>query len=54
MKKNNLVLLLVVLVLAVGGFMYFKSQERPMAPMESAAPEKQSAPKAQRDTLVVA
>jgi len=54
LKKNNLVLLLVVLVLAVGGFMYFKSQERPMAPMESAAPEKQSAPKAQRDTLVVA
>lgn len=54
MKKNNLVLLLVVLVLAIGGFMYFKSQERPMAPMEPAAPEKQPAAKEQRDTLVVA
>lgn len=54
MKKNNLVLLLVVLVLAVGGFMYFKSQEQPMAPMEPAAPEKQPAAKEQRDTLVVA
>ena len=55
MKKNNLVLLLVVLVLAIGGFMYFKkSQEQPMAPMEPAAPEKQPAAKEQRDTLVVA
>ena len=55
MKKNNLVLLLVVLVLAVGGFMYFKkSQERPVAPVEPAAPEKQPAAKEQRDTLVVA
>ena len=51
MKKNNLVLLLVVLVLAVGGFMYFKSQEQPVEP---AASERQPAAKEQRDTLVVA
>ena len=51
MKKNNFVLLLVVLVLAIGGFMYFKSQEQPVEP---AASERQPAAKEQRDTLVVA